>query len=520
MTVPLRRTLPIKPSKGMWTADPADVIPDGTSPDMLNFQLYNGYLRKRPGCAKFQSGSSFPGGTICGIYSAQQTTGSRALYVLNRTDVYKYNSGTTNYDAQTGGPLTGAASDRFSFDTSQNNLVFSQGVDNIQALDLTGTAYAAINANAKPTHYLTRWNNRLYCGFTVEGGVNKPFRVRWSVFGDHTDWTGVGSGFNDLQDDVYQIRNVRKLLDLLCVYTEKGVLLGTKTGQATAPATFALQVKDLGLYSPYTLQGRNVMHYLLGTDDMYEFNGSQFVAIASQVRQTIFAELDPAKVMTNFGLILSDTQEYLAVIDTTSSTKKAWVHNYAKQCIYPWQFASAIFTCATSHILDTSVTIGSLVGTIAAQTWVIGANTLTANFPIPMFGANDGKVYFMSNGVLADDGVAFTCRWTSKDYLASDIDPSLSNHMVTMNGVGVEYVDPGSAFTLNFYFSIDRGNSWSGPFAVTVGGGPVGAIGDAMCTRQTTGKRVRFKVENTTLAENPQVSGFAVDLEYKGQKVA
>lgn len=519
--VPVRRTLPITPNKGMWTLDPADRIPDGASPDMLNFQLYQGYIRKRPGYAKFQSGSTFPGGSITGVVSAQQTAGGRALYVTNLVGLYKYNHSTQNFDAQTGPALTGSASELFSFEVSQNCLVFSQGVDNIMSLPLTGTVYAVLSADAKPAKYLTRWNQRLYTAFTLEGGVPAPFRVRWPVNGDHTNWTGVGSGFVDLSDDVYQLKGIRKILDVLAAYTEKGVFLGSKTGVATSPANFALQVKDIGLASPFTLQGRNVQHFMIGTDDFYLFDSGQMQAVATQVRQTIFAELDPSQQDTNFGLLFYDTQEYGAFIKTLANTTKAWVYNWIRQAVYPWQFASSLFTCACLHILDSSTTIADLVGTIASQTWVIGSLTLSANFPIPILGGNDGKVYFLGNGILADDGAAFTCRWTSKDYTARDIEEGAENLMITMNGVGFEYVDPGTQFTLNFSFSIDRGQTWTGPFPVTVGGGPVGSFGDAMCTAyQATGKRVRFKVENATTDENPQIASFAVDLELRRQKVA
>src|SRR4051812_27633516 len=120
------RTIPISPLGGMWTLDaPQDLdkqgIPPGASPDMVNFQIYNGYIRKRPGYAKFQPASSFPASPIMGIYSAQQVAGTRALYVVNRVGVFKYNTATTNYDAQTGPALTGTASQFFSFEVSQNN---------------------------------------------------------------------------------------------------------------------------------------------------------------------------------------------------------------------------------------------------------------------------------------------------------------------------------------------------------------------------------------------------------------
>jgi hypothetical protein len=519
---PVSRVIPIRPIKGMWTFDIAQDCPSGASPDMLNFQLFQGYIRKRPGYGRYQTGSAFPGGSITGVASAQLSAGTRSLYATNATGLYKYNTGTTSWDVQTGPALTGSATDLFSFEVSQNNLVFSQLVDNIMALPLTGTVYAVINANAKPSRSLTRWNQRLYTGFTVEGGSFTPFRVRWSAYQDHTDWVGVSSGFADMTDDVYQVRYLRKLLDTLCVYTEKGIFLATRTGVATSPADFSLQVKDVGLLSPFSLQGHNVLHFFLGTDNIYMFNGTQLSPLAMAVRTTIFSDLNASAVLRNFGLLLYDSQEYCCFIVTGSNSAcgKAWVYNWARDAVYPWQFATAELTCGCLHYLDSGVTIAQLSGTIASQTWVLGAATLTSNVPIPILGSSAGRVLSLVAGILSDDGAAFTCRWTSKDYTARDISPEYGNEMVTMKDVAFTYVDPGSQFTLQFYFSIDRGVSWSGPYPVSVGGGSVGAFGDAMCTQQSTGKRVRFKIENTTINELPQVAAFEVTLELRKQKVA
>jgi hypothetical protein len=409
-----------------------------------------------------------------------------------------------------------------SFDVSQNNLVFDQGVDNIQALVLTGTSYSALSANAKPAFYLSRWNQRLYEAFTIEGGNNTPFRVRWPVNGDHTNWTGNGSGFVDLNDDVYQIRNIKKWMDTLAVYTERGIIIGTKTPAATGPAQFQLQVKDVGLFASYTLVAFNTVHFFLGTDNVYLFDGTKVIPIGNAIRSYLFAQMQPAKLSQYFGVLFTDSQEYGCFVYTAANVAAdtAWMYHYSRNAIYPWRFATPLFSCAATHLSDTSVTISQLVGQIGQLQGVIGSSTLSANFPIPVFGGTDGRVYFGANGLLSDDGVAILCRWTSKDYVAADIDPSLANYMVTLKSVGVQYVDPGTAFTLQFSFSVDKGNTWTGPYALSCGGVGNGLQGDAMLTQQVTGKRVRFKIENNTTNENPQIISFSPVLEQRKQLIA
>lgn len=522
MPIPVERTLRIRPVGGMNTGEPAQDIALEASPDMLNFQVYNGALRKRPGYRKYDTGSTFPAGPITGIFAAQLTSGVRALYATNKVGIFKFNVGTRNWDVQAGPALTGSDHDIFTFEVSQNCLVFSQGVDNIMSLPLAGAVYAVINANAKPSRTLSRWNQRLYAAFTLEAGVNAPFRVRWTIALDHTDWVGIGAGFTDLTDDVYQVKTIKKLVDALCVYTEKGIFLATKTGNSLGPAQYALQIKDIGLYGRNTVQALNVLHFLLGSDNLYAFNGVRLTAIATQCRNTIYAELNAAAIDNDFSSLLFESQEYIVFVATGSNlaADKAWVYNWGRDVTYPWVFLESLFTASTLYYLDASVTIAQLLGTVASQTWVLGQHTLSTNYPLVMLGDSDGHVNALITGVLSDDGRAINCRWTSKDFTAADIDPSYAGYMVTLREVGFSYIDPGTPFTLAFSYSIDRGVSWSDPQNVTVGGTVVGASGDSAAIRQVTGKRVRFKIENNTATEFPWVSEFYPVLELRKQKIA
>jgi len=425
----------------------------------------------------------------------------------------------------TGPALTGTAANLFSLETSQDSLVFSQGVDNIMALALTGTVYAAINANAKPSRSLTRWNNRLYAGFTVEGGTNAPFRVRWSGFGDHTDWVGISAGFLDLADNVYQVRAIRKLMNNLIVYTEKGIFVGVKTGSVAGPAQFDLVVTDIGLLSPFLIQGHNTVQFIVGTDNFYLFNGAQLQAVGGAVRAQLFRTYNPAAVLRNFSYLNLDAQEFVAYINMQSEVVPgtAWVYQWERGVMYPWRFASPVLTCSATHYRDSDVTIAQLVGTIAQQTFTFASLLSTNSASVNLFGGSDGNIYTMDSAYPYDSvgstKVPIACRWTSQDFTASDIDPSLANRMVEMHGVGFTYLDPGTPFTLAFYFSVDRGTSWSGPFNKTVGGTAASAIGDAYLSRQTTGRRVRFKIENNSDTEVPFVIAFYPELEAKAQAI-
>jgi hypothetical protein len=497
-------------------------MPEGASPDMLNFQVVDGLLRKRPGYGRYQTGSTFPPNIATGIFSALDAAGTRRLFVVTKLHLYRYNTGTTNWDQMTGPTLTAGDINLVDFAISQNNLVFANGVDNIMAMPLASSTYVVLNASSFPSSYITRWNNRLYAAATVEAAVIQPYRVRWPVSGDHTNWSGVGSGFNDLIDDVQPLRRMRKIGSSLAIYSSMGITLATITGNVNGPASFQQVVFDIGLYSPFSLQGRNITQYFIGTDNFYSFNGLQVTPLLGAVRRYVYSQLSPAQALQNFAFMLADSQEYVACVATSSNTAAdtAWVYNWERNIVYPWQFSKSEFTCATLHYLDSGVTIAQLVGTIAQQGWIIGGHTLTANYPVIVLGDNDGHIHQLGTSYLSDDGAAILCRWTSHDYTAGDIDLSFTAHMVTMHSVGITYLDPGTPFTLQFSFSTDLGATWIGPYPLTVGGDGSNILADAQLTQQVTGKRIRFKVENNTTNELPQIAFFYPELEKQEQKIA
>jgi len=515
----VQRTLAVRPVGGMWTYDPAQEVPEGASPDMLNFQVFGGVLRKRPGYMPYTIGS-FPDERATGLYSTHDDTGTVRLYMTGATKVWRYNATNKNWEAMTGPALTGGTR-LFSFTVYASNLLFSQGVDNIMSLPLNGTVYAALSASSFPSRYLANFNRRVYAAFTNEGGTDKPYRIRWSANDAPTDWTGVGSGFIDRNDDPYFIRNIRKLMTTLAVYTEKSIWLAQTTGSALNPASYDRIVDDIGLAMPFSLQGRNTTQFFVGPDDFYVLNGTQSVALATAVRSRISKVINPSGLDLGFGVIDVNAQEYLVfyVSGTASVPLDVWVVNWEAKAVYPWLLNTG-FTCGATHKALSGVTIAELVGTIAQQNWVLSDPAFSAQNPFVLTADTTGRVYYWSNAFLSDNGVAIRCRWRSRDYTAKDIDPTFAGEMVTMKAVGLSILDPGSSFTLSFYFSGDGGVTWSAPINKAYGGAMFGMIFDDTVSWQVTGPRVCFKIENNTNNECPQIVAFYITLERKQQSIA
>ena len=517
---PRFRGIPIRPINGVWKFSPgSDEFPEGASPDMLNCYVYEGRLRKRPGYAMFPLAMPSIGGSAVGIYSTQDEENNTHLIVVWQSGVKKYDFVAQVWNTLTG-TLSGGSDQWFTFETSQNNIVFSQGVDKIKKHDIStvNTVFADLSASAPIARYITRFADRLYAAYTVEGGVTKPFRIRRPVAGDHTNWAGAGSGFNDLTEWPYQLRGIRKLGEGMSVFTERSISLATRTGNALAPAAFSTKTEGVGLYAERTLCALpgSSGHIFMGNDDIYLWNGVQEKGIALPFRDYIFNSVTPSSIRANFAIVMSDTQQYLlfAAINAATVPNMIWVYHYGRNIFYPWSVEGP--TCSTLVRNDDTTTIDDLIGTIDQQNWEYDSRILASAYPSLLTGHSDGKVYKWGEQHNSDAGVPIRCLWTSRDFESDDIASDIAPHRITLRSLEVKYYDAGADFTIDLYYSTNGGGSWEGPYPLLcptnlVSGGQACSVD----SHQVTGERVRFKFEQTSLTESFQIIEFNVNLELR-----
>lgn len=516
---PAFRRLLIKPVGGMVTeADEGD-LPLQASPDMLNCVIVQDTLRKRPGFQQYRAGNSAFSASVLGLFSTQDDEDNTHLLAVTQTQVKKYNSTSNNWDTLTGPALTGGGTQPFSFAHSQNSICFSQAVDQVQIHPLTGvTTYAVLNANCPPARYMTRFVSRLLIAYTLESADSKPFRIRRPVINDHTDWTGLGSGFNDLTEFPHHLRNIKKLGANLAIYTENSIYLATPTGLGEAPYRIELKESDVGLLCERVLQELPGLHHVfIGNENVYMFNGNSITPIADQIRYTLFSTLAPSRIRQMFSAVGSERPELLFFIATTSTTDgwpdKCWVYNHLARVWYPWSVVG--HTCAAIHRLDDNLTWDETTGTWDAQIAEWNSRSLNAAYPAMLTGNTNGKVYIWGDNYASDDGTAFLAKWTSRDLESDDVAPAAPPSWITMRDLNVVYRDRGTC-TLSFYVSIDGGATWDGPYTLAIGGGVAGSIRTAQLSpKHWTGKRIRFKMELTHVTETFEILRFEPTVELR-----
>lgn len=498
--------VPIRPILGYWAYDPGRDAPLGSSPDVVNCTVERGLLRKRMGYAKFPSDHAGFGEPVTGLFVTQDVDKVQYLYAATPSKMYYYDSATMQWIEITGAGLNATDVNIYAFENSQNKVVFSNGVDKVQVMDYTGPSYAGLNANAPACKFLCRYNGRLNLGHTFEGAGPDPlpYRHRRPVRDDHTDWTGLGSGFRDQDEFPYHMQNMRKMLTVMMLYYEHMIEACIQQPDASAPFRYETRVADIGLYGEYTLDGRNDMHFFLGGDDFYQFNGATPTEIGAVVRDDVFRSLNTSEIRKCFGKIIPATKDYACWVPGGGSeyADTVWVYNWARRIWHKW--TTDFHRVATIYRLDDAVTIDDLTGTIDEQNFEFDSIAVQSEYPSLITGHQDGYVHKWNPTLKSDDGAAIPCRWTSSDFTAEMVFKN-PERQLTLERITVEYQGIASEFTLSFYVSTDGGLTWDGPFDCT-GEAKNGGFHTMAITPRTTGDKIRFKFEQNSATESFAIS--------------
>src|SRR5262249_26293242 len=168
----------------------ATILDPGYSPNLRNMRTVRERVVKGPGSVSWAPAPA--NSPVRSFHQGAFLAGAEALLMATQAQVYKYDVGGGTWTQLVGGPYSGAASQRFSFATTQDRVVWSQGTDNIKVYD-NSTNPTQLVALAAPT--VLAAENRILALNPLEVDGLHNARVRWSVNGVITDWTGLGSGF-------------------------------------------------------------------------------------------------------------------------------------------------------------------------------------------------------------------------------------------------------------------------------------------------------------------------------------
>src|SRR6267378_3446731 len=334
---------------------------------------------------------------ILGIADFYNKSGAHIQVVITPTRLLQFTAGSwTNIPITT--PLTGSATQLFTWSVVNNKLLFSQGVDKVVGWDGLTATCDTINANAVPAKYLMELDTHLVVANTIEGGNQFVQRVRWTGAGDPTDWTSFSAGAVDLLNDLGPINGLAKLYQTGYAMHQLGISQIIPT-RSVPPFRFVpMTSRSRGCVCPYTLawQGEEQACYV-GKDNVYSFNGNTATPIGDApvistttlnpttkhtgATKFIFSDLALVVNTLPFGYISTSINgvpytAYHLVIPGVS----VWVYNFDEGNWARHTYAQYVL-CLGEFYKSAAQRIIDLIGLISQQGWTPA--TLVSSTPWP-----------------------------------------------------------------------------------------------------------------------------------------
>jgi len=218
--------------------------------------------------------------------------------------------------------------------------------------------------------HLTTFNGRVIA--SVDDGT-----IAWSVKNDHTDWTGLGSGFEDLRSapggKIDQQTAVVPITDetAYCIRTNSVWQMGN-TGDFDAPFAFTRLFTYVGSRWPATVvQIPRGVICLGDAGQVWQIEGGQFIDIAEPIHDVVNTMMQAQKRLASAAYDLKFDEYRLIRPDENSLTaqkilryslsKKAWTED-----VYPFPIRSISYTQFAKKLTIDELpgSIDSLLGSI------------------------------------------------------------------------------------------------------------------------------------------------------------
>jgi hypothetical protein len=462
--------------------------------DVLNMYLDRGVMRSRHGTTQVGDAAADP---VMGVVNFVTGSGIGFLLRFTTTALQLWDGATWN-DVP-GVTFTGGTSDFFTYTAWNDTLLFSNNKDGlIEYKPLTG-ALSVIPDGPNAKH-LTTFADRVVAG--VADGLE--YRTRWSVAKNSHDWTGTGSGFEDLLStpggQVDQVMGTFPVSDTTALMVRTGSIYQvTRTGDPDAPFRFEILYSNLGSRSRHSIDTIPGGIIFFGTDDVYILTGTEIQAIGQLVKDRQFSETVDLQLVR--GVFRPKLKEYWLSLGADrlyrySFQDKGWTpHRYPFNIRW---FDETIF-----HF--SGLTWDEAVGTWDDQTeaWddVLG-QAVAESF------------YFVTDedegNVIAEDADLVEDEYVQVDHVTFGIDiqsgvviaasPLEKTEVIETQ---LEYESVG-AQTLIFEYSINGGTSWLSYSSKTIATTSVAQI--LRCMRTLSRKTLMFKIRSTILGQLTLIS--------------
>ena len=436
------------PTKGVDFSQPSTFI-DDRSGFPKNVRIYRGELRKRPGKSLY--GSVITGGQVMGL-GKLETFSESFLVRASKTNVQRYNTSISDWSDIGDIVFQGGDGDFFNFANivESNMIAIVNGYNHPRKW--TGGGNTAVLGGSPPiAKYACYLSPYLLLAYTNDGITTKPWGYDWCDTGNPEKWSGGNSGSGVTADDPSFIRNIMKLNEYAAIYKQDSIWLLQKVTTSDIFQPYCMKT-GVGLIASRAVADAEGIHYFMGENDFYSFNGLRVDPIGKAVRDEVFERLDRDYVDRCFAIHVQELNEiwFYVVYSGTPWPQDIYKYNYRTGFWYydtcdqitsalRWNKVVSADWDDDPNSWDSDLTI-----------WDQGVDS--PGFEEVIFGDAYGRTSKLDYSVADDNGVAVSASFVSKDFVADQFETRKRWLQLDIWAMGPAklYVD----------YSVDYGVNW------------------------------------------------------------
>jgi hypothetical protein len=367
----------------------------------------------------------------------------------------------------------GAYSISWTIDPTTNTLIWTNGVDQVQAFSGTGytAPLAGLSAIASTARLVTRFYGFTLAIGTTESGTQYPYRVRRSTNVSSVDWTSTIAGYDDLIDTPDAIISETILGPYIILGRENSIMVGSYWGTATQSFFWQYTITGLGVLEGGSITKSTSNAVMVTASGVYYYQGSYALQDIGEKVFNYFlgpqGNLSPANQENLFSIYIAEIDEIWIFYPDINATYGNNLLRYSNKYggwfpqKLPSQFAGVGLVYNSNSISWIQDTL-----TWAQKTTAWNSRAATGNYPnLLLASPSDRLTYIYDFKTQNRNGAMISWYFVTKDF------PVLENKLL-FDGI-VAY---GKGNNVSVAISVDGGNSYQ-----TVG---VMNFGDSYYTKQ------------------------------------
>lgn len=210
---------------GLNTKSPAMVLNLNEASDLQNINILpTGGFEKRNGNSVFNATAMDSGSSVHGLGYFRTSSSTDYLMAIAGTKIFKSDNLDGTMDDITGALTITSGKNYIWTHAQMNNLSIFVGGNPDAPIKWSGTGNAALLGGSPPSgEFCLLANNRLFIGNTA----SNPSRIYWSILGNPEDWSGSGSGSQDvnLNDGDSLVGGIVTGLDTMLLFKQNSIHL-------------------------------------------------------------------------------------------------------------------------------------------------------------------------------------------------------------------------------------------------------------------------------------------------------